>query len=162
MQYCSLQHWSLLSPPDTSTTECGFPVGPAASFFLDLLVTSLLSSPVTYWTPSDLGGSSSAVISFCLFILPMGFFSQKYWSGLPFPPSVGHVLSELFTLTYLFWVAVICIGHSFIELQKPLRHNKAMIHKGREGGSNYTILIICFKIFQQRINRKRYTNVAKS
>ena len=46
MQYCSLQHWTLLSPPDTSTTERRFHFSPASSFFLDLF---LYSSPVAYW-----------------------------------------------------------------------------------------------------------------
>ena len=31
----------------------------------------------------------------------MGFSRQKYWSGLPFPSPVGHVLSELSTMTCL-------------------------------------------------------------
>ena len=61
MQYHSLQHWTLLSPPDTSTTEHHFCFGPAASFFLELLVIALCSSPVAYWTPSNLGG----LISWC-------------------------------------------------------------------------------------------------
>ena len=34
-------------------------------------------------------GSSSSVISFCLFLLFMG---QEYWSDLPFPPPVNHVV----------------------------------------------------------------------
>ena len=34
MQYCSLQHWTLLSPPDTSTIGCLICFGPAFSFFL--------------------------------------------------------------------------------------------------------------------------------
>ena len=55
MQYRSLQHRTLLSPPDTSTTQRCFRFGPAASFFLELLVTALRSFPVAYWTPSDLG-----------------------------------------------------------------------------------------------------------
>ena len=82
MQYCSLQHWTLLLPPDTSTAECHFHFGPATSFFLQLLVIALYSSPVAYWTPSDLEGSSSGAISFCLFILFMGFSWQEYWSIL--------------------------------------------------------------------------------
>ena len=68
MQYCSLQHQILLSSPDTSTTEHCFHFGPAASFFLRLLVVLLRSSTVAYWTPSDLGDSSFSVISFCPFI----------------------------------------------------------------------------------------------
>jgi len=33
MQYCSSQHQTLLSPPDTSTTGYSFSFGPASSFF---------------------------------------------------------------------------------------------------------------------------------
>ena len=50
MKYYSLQHQTLLAPPDTA--ECPFHFGPASSFFLEQL---LCSSPVAYWTPSDLG-----------------------------------------------------------------------------------------------------------
>ena len=48
----------------TSTTESCFLSGPAASFFLELLVTALCSFPVVYWTPSDLWGPFSGVKSF--------------------------------------------------------------------------------------------------
>ena len=58
---------------------------------------------VAYWTPSDEGGSSFCVISFCIFILFMEFSQQEYWSGLPFPPPVDHVLSELFTIICFGW-----------------------------------------------------------
>ena len=37
----------------------------------------------------------SRVLSFCLFIVFMGFSRKEYWSGLPFPSPVDHVLSEL-------------------------------------------------------------------
>ena len=47
-------------------------------FFLDLLAIVLHFSPVAYWTPSNLGGSSSGVISLCLFMLFMGFSHQEY------------------------------------------------------------------------------------
>ena len=72
MQYCSLQHRTLLSPPDTFTTKHCFYFGPATSFFLELLVTALHSSPVAYQIPTDLGDSSSGVLSFCCFILFLG------------------------------------------------------------------------------------------
>ena len=52
----------------------------------------------------------------------MGFLGQEYWSGLPFPPPVDHVVSELFTLTHLSWLALHSMAHSFIELHKPLCH----------------------------------------
>ena len=47
--------------------------------------------PVVYWTPTDLGGSSSGVICFNLLILFMGFSRQEYWNDLPFPSPVGHI-----------------------------------------------------------------------
>ena len=52
-----------------------FGFGFISSFFLKLL---LHSSPVAYWAPIDLGSSSFSVISFCLFILFMGFSRQEY------------------------------------------------------------------------------------
>ena len=42
---------------------------------------------------------------------------------------MDHILSELFTLTCPSWVALHGMAHSFIELQKPLCHDKAVIHK---------------------------------
>ena len=62
-----------------------------SSFFLKLF---LRSSSVAYWAPTDLGSSSFSVICFCLFILFMGFSRQEYWSGLPFPSPVDHILSD--------------------------------------------------------------------
>ena len=84
----------LLSPPDTSRTEHHFHTGTAAVFFLELLVIALCSSPVAYWTSSDLGRGVVLVFwchIFCLFILFMGFSQQEYWSDLPFPPPMDHV-----------------------------------------------------------------------
>ena len=43
-QYCSLQHWILLSSPNTSITEHHFRFSAAASFFLGLLAVVLHSS----------------------------------------------------------------------------------------------------------------------
>ena len=50
----------------------------------------------------------------------MGFSRQEYWSGLPFPSSVDHVLSELSTVTRLSWVALHGMAPSFIELDKAV------------------------------------------
>ena len=92
---------------------------------------SNLAAAAAYWMSSDLGGSSSSVISFCLFILFMRFLRQEYWSGLPFPPPGDHVLSELSTRTYSSWswVALQGITHSFTELYKPLCNDKAVIYE---------------------------------
>ena len=54
MQYWSLQHDTLLSPPNIITTGCHFHFGSATSFLLELLVIALHSSPVAYRIPSDL------------------------------------------------------------------------------------------------------------
>ena len=69
--------------------------GSIRSFFLECF---LHWSPVAYWGPTDLGSSSFRILSFCLFILFMGFSRQKYWSGLPFPSPVDHILSDLSTM----------------------------------------------------------------
>ena len=58
MQSCSLLHWTLLLPPDTSTTEHCFHFGPAALFFLELLIIALYIFPLPYWTTSNLGDLS--------------------------------------------------------------------------------------------------------
>ena len=113
MQYCYLQHQILLLSPVTSTTGCCFCFGSIPSFFLELF---LHSSPVTYWAPTDLGSSSFSVLSFCLFMLFIGFSRQEYWSGLPFPSPVDHILSDLSIMTRpLAWL-------SFIELDKAVAH----------------------------------------
>ena len=82
------------------------------------------SSPVAYWAPTNLGSSSFSVIPFCLFILFMEFSRQEYWSGLPLPSPVDHILSELSTLTRPSWVAqgsqLVGKAHSFIELDKAV------------------------------------------
>ena len=107
MQYCSLQHWTLLLSPVTSTTGYCLCFGSIPLFFLELF---LHCSPVAYWAPATLGSSSFIVLSFCLFILFIGFSRQEYWSGFPFPSAVDHILSYLSTTAWL----------SFIELDKTV------------------------------------------
>ena len=91
-QYCSLELQTSLPFPGTSTTGscCCFVF--ASSFFLELF---LHWSPLAYWEPTNLGSSSFSVLSFCLFILFMGFSRQEYWSDLPLPsPVVCHSLLQ--------------------------------------------------------------------
>ena len=52
----------------------------------------------------------------------MGFSRQEYWSGLPFPSPVDHILSELSTMIRPSWVALHSMAHSFIELDKAVVH----------------------------------------
>ena len=84
MQYCSLPHCTLLSPPDTSKTKCHFHFSPASSFFLELY---LHSSPVVYWRPTNLGNSSSGVICFLPFHTVHGFLEARIlkWFSITSP-----------------------------------------------------------------------------
>ena len=88
------------------------------SFFI-LSGVILHSSSVAYWAPTNLG--SLCFISFCLFILFMGFSRRECQSGFPFPSPVDHVLSELCTMTPPSWT-LHSIFHSFIELEKTVIH----------------------------------------
>ena len=124
MQYCSLQHQTLLPLPVTSTTGCCFHFGPISSFFLELFLHSF---PVAYWAPTDLESSSFSVISFCLFILFMGFSRQEYWNSLPFPSPVDHILSEISTMTCPIWVALHDMAHRLLELDKAVVHGVSFI-----------------------------------
>ena len=127
MQYCSLQHRILLLSPVTSAAGYCFCFGSIPSFFLELF---LHWSPVAYWEPNDLGSSSFGILSFCLFILYMGFSRQEYWSGLPFPSPVDHILSGLSKIHWIMEKAREFqknISFCFIDYAKALDcvdHNK--------------------------------------
>ena len=131
IQYCSSQHHILLPSPVTSTTGYCFCFGSISSFFLELF---LHSSPVAYWAPTNLGSSSFSVLSICVFILFMGFSRQEYWSGLPCPSPVDHILSELFIMTRPSWVALHRMAHSFIESEVSLNQKYAHIYTVWWGG----------------------------
>ena len=68
---------------------------------ISLLFPSSILDTYQHW-----GAHPSGVISFCLFILFMGFSRQEYWSGLPSSSPVDHILSELSTMTHASWVAL--------------------------------------------------------
>ena len=119
MQYCSLQHQTLLPSPVTSTTGRCFWFGSASSFLQELF---LRSPPVAYVAPTNLGSSSFSVLSFCLFILFMEFSRQECWSGFPFLSPEDYILSKLYTMTCPFWVTLHGMTHSFIELDKAVIH----------------------------------------
>ena len=108
-----------------------FPLQPATSFLLQLSVIALHSSAVVYWTPSNLGGSSSVSYLFAFLLLSLGFSRQEYCSGLQFSSPVYHVLSALFTMSCPSWGAMQCMVHKFMELHKTLWHSKAVIHEGK-------------------------------
>ena len=68
-------------------------------FILSRVISPLISSSVlgTYWP----GEFLFSILSFCLFILFMGFSRQEYWSGLPFLSPVDHILSIIFMKYFL-------------------------------------------------------------
>ena len=107
MQYYSLWHHTLLSPPDTSTAGHCFCFGSASSFLLELF---LPSSPVAYWTSTNLGGagcSSFSVISFCLCILfklhvYMGALKDKHRYYLQINGPLGKTIENLNSLYFLY------------------------------------------------------------
>ena len=97
MQYCFSQHQILLPSLVIYTAGHCFCFGSVSSFPLELF---LCSSPVAHWAPTDLESSSFSVITFSLFILFIWFSRQEYWSGLPFPSPVDHILSIFWPLTW--------------------------------------------------------------
>ena len=106
MQYCSLQHWTLLLSPVTSTTWCCFFLW-LCVFICSGVISPLISSSIlgTYW-PGEF----------------TEFSRQEYWNGLPFPSPVDPILSELPTMTCLSWGALHGLAHSLTELDKAVVH----------------------------------------
>ena len=125
MQYCSLQHQTLLPSPITCTIRFFllllllFCCGSVSSFFLELFLNSSL---VAYLASTDLGRSSVSVISFCFFILFTGYSRQEHCSILPFPSPEDCILSEPSTVTCPSGVSLYSKTHSFIELDKVVVH----------------------------------------
>ena len=80
----------------------------------------------TFWP----GGLIFGVISFCLFIQFMRFSWQVSWGGLPLPPPVDHILSELFTVTCPSWVALYGMTHSFMSYASPFAMTRSDLWRG--------------------------------
>ena len=118
MQYCSLQHWTLIVSPVTSATGYCLCFGSIPSFFLELF---LHWSPVAYWALIKLGIPLSVSYHFAFFILFMGFSRQEYCSGLPFPSQVDHILLALSIRPVQVWWPLTA-WPNFIELDKVMVH----------------------------------------
>ena len=132
MQYCYLQHPTLLSPLDTSTDERHFHFGSAASFFLELF---LCSSPVAYWTSLNVGGSSSGVIFFAFAYCSWGFHGKN--TGVA---CHSHLWWTTFVRTLHFdvsWVALQGMAHSFTGLRKPVAMTRLWSWRDIPTGSFY-------------------------
>ena len=118
MQYCSLQHWTLLPSPVTSTSGCCSHFGSISSFFLELV---LHSSPVANWAPAHMRSSSFSVTSFCLSGCSWSSQGKNtevvcilFSSGPHFARTLHHDLSVLGDRTGL--------ALSFLELDKAKVH----------------------------------------
>ena len=124
MQYYSLQHQTLHLPPATSTAWW-----PSCFILSGSILIALRSSPVAYWTPPNLGSSSSSVISFCLFTVH-GILTASILGWFAIPSSSGLHFARTLHCDLPIWVTLHSMAHSFTELYKPLHHNKAVIHQG--------------------------------
>ena len=130
VQYCSLQHWTLLSPPNISTAERCFHFGPATSFFPELLVTVISSSPVAYWTPSNLGAHLLASYLFAFSCCPWGSPGKNSGVGCHFLLQWTRFCqnSSLWPIR-LGWPDAAWLIAS-LSYASPFGHDKAAIHEG--------------------------------
>ena len=100
MQYCSLQHWTLLPSSVTSTTGCCF------CFWLHLFILSGVISPLI---SSSIWGTyqPGEFIFQCPIFLPFhtvhGVLKARIKKWFAIPSLVGHLLSELSTMP-------VCLG----------------------------------------------------
>ena len=122
-QYRSLQRQTSPSLLDTSTAERHFHFAPAASFFLELLVIALHSSPVAYWTTSDLRwvGVAHLLMSYLLpFHTVHGVLAARILEWFAIPSSSGSRCVR--TLHYYPPIVSGSAGmaHSFTELHKQI------------------------------------------
>ena len=93
--YGAAQSWTQLKWLSSSSSRSFIPYG-----YISLLFSR--STLNTYWH----GGVHLSVMSFCLFLLFMGFSRQECWSGLPFHSPIAAILSletnlHIFTLPRL-------------------------------------------------------------
>ena len=123
MQYCSFQHQI-------------FTTRHILNWVLFLLLLNLFlpcgaTSPLFSSSVLDTYCPGEFIFQ-CHIFLPFSYCSwvlnQEGWSGLPFCFVVGHVLSELSTMTHLSWVALHSMARSFIELYKVVVHVISMVN----------------------------------
>ena len=128
MQYCCLEHQTLLSPPYTSTTDHHFFFGAATSFFVELLIIVLHSSPVASIldTFQPVGLIFQCHV-FSPFYTVHGVLMVRILEWFAISSSTGPRFVRILHYCHLSWVALHNIAHSFFEFGKPLHHNKAVV-----------------------------------
>ena len=124
MQYCSLQHWTLLPSPVTSTTGSCFSFGSISSFFLELF---LQFSPVAYWKPINLDSSCFSVISLPFHTVHgvlrtriLKWLAIPFFSGPHFVRNLHHDLSILGGPTWhvkAYYIRIKIFGRNVIEME---------------------------------------------
>ena len=117
MQYCFLQHHTLLLSPVTSTTWVLFLLW-LHLFILSEVISSLIcSNTLGAYLPGEFLFQYPIILPFHTV---HGVLKARIlkWFAIPF--SMGHVLSELSTRTRLFRVALHGMAHRFIELNKAV------------------------------------------
>ena len=115
MKYCSLQHWTLLPSPITTTSRCYYCFGSVSSFFLSGVISPVISSSI-------LGTYRSGKFIFLPFHSIHGVLKAKIlkWFAIPFssrPCFVRTLHHDLSVLGGPIWH-----DHSFIELDKSVVH----------------------------------------
>ena len=114
MQYCSLQHWSLLPSPITFTTGHCFHFSSASSFSLELFSTLLQQHMVTY-QPGEF--TFQCHIFFAFSYCSWGSQGKNIEVVCHSLLQWDHNLSEHSTMTHPSWVALHSMAHSFIEFE---------------------------------------------
>ena len=102
MQYCSLQHQTLLPSPVISIAGCCFCFGSISSFLLKLF---LHFSPVAYWAPTYLRSSSFSVLYFLPFQIVHGVLKAQIlkWLAISFSRGPCFVRTLHHDLTCPSW-----------------------------------------------------------
>ena len=124
MQYCSLQHRTLLLSSVTSTTGCCFCFGSIPSFFLGLF---LYWSPVAYWAPIDLVPNIFQCPIFLPFHTVHGVLKTKIlkWFAIPFSSGPRFVRTLHHDPSILGGPSF--MAHRFIEFDKAVGHVISLI-----------------------------------
>ena len=112
VQYCSLQHQTLLPSLVTSTTGCCFCFDSVSSFFLELFLHSSTNSILgTYW-PGEVIFQCPIFLSFHTV---QGALKARIlkWFSIPF--SIGPCFVRTLCHDHLSWVALQGMANSFLS-----------------------------------------------
>ena len=124
MQSCSLQHWTLLLSPVTSTTGYWFLLW-LHCFILSGVISPLISSSIlgTYW-PGEFLFQYPIILPF---YTVHGVLETRILKWIVFSSPGYHVLSELFTMSHSWPCTLYLITSMSYKMPVP---GKAVIVKG--------------------------------